>query len=245
MLKELCHSRTDAGMTLFPIGYTDNILSEKAQQLAEHYGFVVDTQVLPRLELTLQGLFLLSPGFSPLQVDFSRVLQGTKLDKSHALIRACKPTPGMRIVDATAGWGRDAALLAQAGAEVLLVEKQSVMAALLADGLQRLPADVVALSLLHCDASTYLQQLEPQAYPDLIYMDPMHPVRQKSALVKKDMQVLQQLFGSDENVSELIALAIKRARKKVVVKWPQRLSPLVVPQHHISGKTVRFDIYFS
>ncbi len=227
----------------FPIGYTDDTLAEKAQQLAQHYGFVVDMQALPRLELTLQGLFLLSPRFSGLQVDFSRVLHRAKLDKSHALIRACKPISGMRIVDATAGWGRDAALLAEAGAQVLLVEKQPVMAALLADGLERLPADISALSLVHCDAYLYLQHLEPDAYPDLIYIDPMHPVRQKSALVKKDMQVLQQLFGSDENVSELIALAIKRARKKVVVKWPQRLPPLRVPQHHISGKTVRFDIY--
>ena len=227
----------------FPIGYTDDTLAEKAQQLAQHYGFVVDMQALPRLELTLQGLLLLSPGFSGLQVDFSRVLHRGKLDKSHALIRACKPIPGMRIVDATAGWGRDAALLAEAGAQVLLVEKQPVMAALLADGLDRLPTDVSALSLVHCDAHLYLQHLEPDAYPDLIYIDPMHPVRQKSALVKKDMQILQQLFGSDENVSELIALAIKRARKKVVVKWPQRLPPLRVPQYQISGKTVRFDIY--
>lgn len=230
-------------LTHFPIGYTDNSLAEKARRLAQYYGFVVDTQALPRLELTLQGLFLLSPGFSPIQVDFSRVLHGAKLDKSHALIRACKPTPGMRIVDVTAGWGRDAALLAEAGAQVLLVEKQPVMAALLADGLQRLPANVSTLTLLQGDAHTYLQQLEQPGYPDLIYIDPMHPIRQKSALVKKDMQVLQQLFGSDDEVAELITLARTRTLKKVVVKWPQRLPPLVIPQHHISGKTVRFDIY--
>lgn len=227
----------------FPIGYTQDTLAEKAQQLAHHYGFIIATQAMPRLELTPQGLFLLSPGFSGLQVDFSCVLQGDRLDKSHALIRACKPTPGMRIVDATAGWGRDAALLAQAGAQVLLLEKQPVMAALLADGLERLPAAVSALALVHCDAYLYLQHLEENAYPDLIYIDPMHPVRQKSALVKKDMQVLQQLFGRDEHVEELIAMAIKRARKKVVVKWPQRLPPLRVPQYHLSGKTIRFDVY--
>ena len=77
----------------------------------------------------------------------------------------------------------------------------------------------------------------------MIYIDPMHPLRQKSALVKKDMQALQQLIGADEDAYELIQLAIARARQRVVVKWPQHLQPLLPPTLNICGKTVRFDVY--
>ena len=73
----------------------------------------------------------------------------------------------------------------------------------------------------------------------------MHPTRQKSALVKKDMQALQQLLGADDDVCALLALAIKRAKHRVVVKWPQRLPALLDPDLSVPGKTVRFDIYFN
>jgi len=82
-------------------------------------------------------------------------------------------------------------------------------------------------------------------YPDVIYIDPMHPNRQKAALVKKDLQVLQQLIGADEDVLALIHLATTRALQKVVVKWPQQLPALLKPCTSITGKTVRFDIYTS
>jgi 16S rRNA (guanine1516-N2)-methyltransferase len=227
----------------FPIAYSEEGLADNVSLIAQQYGFQCNQQALPRLQLTPNGLYLLVAGFSPLQVDFSAAGHGPQLGKTHALIRACKPTPGLRILDVTGGWGRDAALLAHAGAHVLLIERQAVMAALLADGLARLRETSLHLSLVHADARLYLQHLAPEEYPDVIYIDPMHPIRQKSALVKKDMQALQQLFGADDDAQVLIQLALTRARKKVVVKWPQRLPPLIKPHHQISGKTVRFDIY--
>ena len=163
-------------------------------------------------------------------------------------MRACKPIKGLHILDATAGWGRDAALLASFGAEVLMVERQPVLASLLADGLSRLSDDSAVkkrLSLVGIDAKKYLQELTPADYPDVIYIDPMHPVRQKSALVKKDMQALQQFIGADDDAGELLSIAITRARQKVVVKWPQRLAPLLPPNQSFGGKTVRFDVYIS
>ena len=188
--------------------------------------------------------------FSPLCVDFSSSIWQKRRDagKKQGLVRACKPAEGVRILDATAGWGRDAAVLASFGAEVHMLERQPVMAALLADGLSRMshqPARPLVLSLLAMDAKNYLQTLATVDYPDVIYIDPMHPARQKSALVKKDMQALQQLIGADNDACDLIQLAITRARQRVVVKWPQRLAPLLPPTLSISGKTVRFDVYSS
>ena len=181
---------------------------------------------------------------SPLFVDFGSLVvkRRTQAGKKQGLLRACQPAPQVRIIDATAGWGRDAALLASFGAEVLMLERHPTMAALLADGLRRKPSSLT-LSLEPIDALPYLTALQPADYPDVIYIDPMHPTRQKSALVKKDMQVLQQLIGADNDALSLIARACERVKRRVVVKWPQRLPPLLKPSRCVAGKTVRFDVY--
>ncbi len=227
----------------FPIGFDTEDLTSQTKEIAVQYTLTLDQQTLPRLQLTNRGLVLLIDKFSPLAVDFSFLLTQRRLDKTHGLIRACKPTVSMTILDVTAGWGRDAGLLAQHGAQVIMLERQPVMAALLADGLRRLPPNTLALSCIHQDALLYLSQLEPSDYPDVIYIDPMHPERNKSALVKKDMQALQQLFGPDQDAHDLLNLAVTRVKKRVVLKWPQRLAPLIKPDSSIPGKTVRFDVY--
>lgn len=203
-------------------------------------------QNLPRLAVTPEKLVLLVDGSGPLSVDFdSKIfLRRRAAGKAQGLIRACRPREGLRIVDATAGWGRDAALLASFGADVVMVERQPMMAALLADGLSRLQNSPLKLSLITSDAIDYLKALLPSDRPEVIYIDPMHPVRQKSALVKKDMQALQQLIGADQDALLLIQQALGCASERVVVKWPQRLPPLIKPTHCIEGKTVRFDVYY-
>ena len=231
----------------FAIGYETDDLLEFATVLAKQYHFIISNNQLPRLQVTAEKLVLLSADFSPLCVDFSLSTLQKRRDagKKQGLVRACKPNHGMRILDVTAGWGRDAAVLASFGANVVMLERQAMMAALLNDALARLGNKAsLALSLLHTDANDYLHSLLPEQYPDVIYIDPMHPERQKSALVKKDMQVLQHLFGPDDDVESLIQLAITKTRARVVVKWPQRLPSLMKPNAIVEGKTVRFDVYW-
>ena len=187
------------------IGFESDELYDHANKISGQYHFALDNKSLPRLNVTADKLELLTNDFLPLFVDFnSLILQKRRDDgKKQGLIRACKPAKGIRILDATAGWGRDAALLASFGAEVLMLERQPMMAALLADGLNRLSSgSSLKLSLVHADTKQYLQTLPELDYPDVIYIDPMHPERQKSALVKKDMQVLQHLIGADGDVLE-------------------------------------------
>lgn len=230
------------------IGYEGDASYEQACLIARQFNLVIDNHILPRLSVTLDKLVLLSEDFQPLFVDFNSISVQKRRDegKKQGLVRACKPVKGMRIIDATAGWGRDAAILSSFGSEVLMLERQPMMAALLTDGLRRiLPASSLKLSLVHADTKDYLQSLAEDEYPDVIYIDPMHPVRQKSALVKKDMQILQRLIGSDDDVSALIQLAITRTRHRVVVKWPQRLPAILQPDSSIEGKTVRFDVYLA
>jgi len=77
----------------------------------------------------------------------------------------------------------------------------------------------------------------------VIYLDPMHPARNKRAKVKKDLYALQALLGPDDDALSLLEIAQTRTRRRVVVKWPARLSALLKPDYAISGKTVRFDVY--
>lgn len=230
------------------VGYADEALRSEAEALASALMLPIDNHALPRLFVTHERLVLQVKGFAPLFADFnSRALMRRKeAGKAQGLIKACRPRPGLRIVDATAGWGRDAALMASFGADVMMLERQPVMAALLADALKHvLPTahPALHLSLVSADAVSYFQALPADDYPDVIYIDPMHPARNKSALVKKDMQVLQQLIGTDLDAFTLLEQARRVARQHVVVKWPQHLEPLFPPNYSIQGKTVRFDCY--
>jgi 16S rRNA (guanine1516-N2)-methyltransferase len=230
------------------IGYSDEHLHAKALKLADELKLPLNENEYPQLFVTDERLELHIQGFSPLYVDFqdASILKKQFDGQKQGLIQAVKPKEGLSIIDATAGWGKDASMLAQFGANVLMIERSPVMAALLADGLIRLRDEdkrVAHLSLYHGDAHTYLSQLNPSEYPDVIYLDPMHPERQKKALVKKDMQALQQLLGADLDAESLLEIALLKAKQKVVLKWPKLGKTLLTPYHSYKGKTVRFDVY--
>ncbi len=159
------------------------------------------------------------------------------------------------VADVTAGLGRDGFLLASLGAEVKLLERNKVVAALLKDGLARLEqhgqrddnlrAISERISLDHTDSKTWLQSVDESKRPDVIYLDPMFPERSKSAKVKKEMAVLPGLVGRDDDADKLLELALQVARYRVVVKRPRRAAPLagIEPGFSIEGKTTRYDIH--
>jgi 16S rRNA (guanine1516-N2)-methyltransferase len=232
------------------VGYESEELREEADLLAKQLDFTLDKEAATCLYVTSNKLALKIPNFSLLSADFSASTWNKRRaeGKKQGLIRACKPAQGVKILDATAGWGRDSAILASFGAQVVMLERNSLMAALLSDAIlhqTELDKQKLKVSLYAADARFYLNNLADMDFPDVIYIDPMHPQRTKSALVKKDMQALQQMIGTDEDALDLIKVAISHARQRVVVKWPQKIKPLVVPDSSIEGKTVRFDIYFN
>lgn len=154
------------------------------------------------------------------------------------------------VVDATAGLGRDAFVLASVGCQVRMLERHPVVAALLEDGLARGYADPeigdwlkARLSLIHASSLTALENIRPR--PQVVYLDPMYPHRQKSALVKKEMRVFQSLVGADLDADGLLAPALLLATKRVVVKRPDYAPPLagVATQSAVVTKSHRFDIY--
>jgi len=164
-------------------------------------------------------------------------------------LKSGAPLP--RIVDATAGLGRDAFVLATLGCQVTLVERSPVAAALLFDALERASVDLdtmeiaTRMTLVHADAIAWLRSQASADKPDVVYVDPMFPETGKSAAAKKDMQAFQQVIGDDLDSTALLQAALAAAGNRVVVKRP-RLGELiqgVAPSVQLEGKSTRFDIY--
>jgi 16S rRNA (guanine1516-N2)-methyltransferase len=152
------------------------------------------------------------------------------------------------VLDATAGLGRDAFLLASLGCKVTLMERMPVVAALLADGIERAllnhetSAIVANMNLL---PTSLLDQKPVTIATDIVYLDPMYPHREKSALVKKEMRVFQSLVGEDLDADALLVPALALAKYRVVVKRPNYAPPLAnqQPSMSIKMKKNRFDVY--
>jgi len=163
-----------------------------------------------------------------------------------------KSTAAPTVVDVTAGLGRDAFVLVWLGCTVRLVERSPIIAALLRDGLRRAahnpdigPTVLARLSLTVADGRDYLRGLAPTQRPDVVYLDPMYPLRRKTALAGKDMRLLRQLAGDDDDAPELLIAALASARRRVVVKRPRRAPALAGPPpgFEIVAPNTRFDIY--
>lgn len=153
------------------------------------------------------------------------------------------------VLDATAGLGRDGFLLAGLGCKVTLMERMPIVAALLDDGIERgkLNSEIGQLisenmNLIHASS---IENMKLAQQPDVIYLDPMYPHREKSALVKKEMRVFQSLVGEDLDADALLAPALALAKYRVVVKRPSYAPPLAnkKPSTTIKMKKNRFDVY--
>jgi len=173
--------------------------------------------------------------------------RGQPLAKAIGLKKGATPT----VIDVTAGFGRDAFVLATLGCELTLVERHPLIATLLSDALIRGLANsdianiITKMKLVHEDATSYLKRLKADSYPDVVYMDPMYPSRDKTALVKKDMRLLHQLAGPDTDSEQLLTTACSVAKKRVVVKRPKS-APFIAnkkPSASIESKNTRYDVY--
>lgn len=150
-----------------------------------------------------------------------------------------------KVLDATAGFGRDGFLLASLGCDVTMLERSPILYLLLNDALERYETSIQSrlnLKLLHQDSIAFLKTSE--TYP-IIYLDPMFPERRKSALVKKEMRFLHDIVGLSEQDYELLKLSLQKSEKRVVVKRPLHAEYLAQkkPDFSYKGKAIRFDIY--
>ncbi len=196
-----------------------------------------------------------APGIVRAEIDSARMRHRRRSGHNELLGRAVGVgrRAALCVLDATAGLGRDAAVLADLGCAVLLCERHPLVALLLRDALDRIRASgdpwgtelARRLSLRAVDAmSLPVSVLAPI---DVIYLDPMFPSRRKSAAVKKEMRLFQSLVaGSTEGSGEeLLGWALDQDVARVVVKRPSAAPALgeLRPSHSIKGKSVRFDVH--
>lgn len=209
-----------------------------------------------RLELGVNPVMAADTAFSPLFVDF--LGGGVAYRHLHncttrqPLARAVGIKPGFRpdVFDATAGLGGDGFVLACLGCQVILNERSGIVAALLADGMERAAmeprtAETInsRMRLLVGDARDNLRLLAPPPYT--IYLDPMYPHSPKSALNKKEMRMIRDIVGDDPDSGELLQVSLSHAVNRVVVKRPKGAEHLGdrAPSHEILMKNSRFDVY--
>jgi len=235
-----------------PADYAKGLISDFGLHLTEHAsGWHLAWQdgalVLRNSDVPKQGDILVD--FTSGAASYRRLYGG---GKDEAIAKACglNKKRDLHIIDATAGLGRDAFVLASLGASVTLVERNPAVAALLYDGLRR-AADSTALSwvsqrmqLLNIAALDALHQHAPV---DVVYLDPMFPPRDKTALVKKEMRAFHDVVGSDLDADALLAPALALAQKRVVVKRPGYAGYLAekAPTMAVTGKNNRFDVYIN
>lgn len=158
----------------------------------------------------------------------------------------CKPNYRPRVLDATAGMGRDSLIMAKLGCDVLMQERCLPIYLLLENALTRLFDSQPELkSSLHIQKSNSIESFDKLALIDVIYLDPMFPSRKKSALVKKEMRLFKKLAGDDQDADNLLSHALSTKVKRVVVKRPKGAPELkgLKPSHQITSKNFRFDVY--
>lgn len=157
----------------------------------------------------------------------------------------------LRVLDATAGLGRDGWVLAMLGAEVSLLERHPTTCALLRDARLRAEADPRSaaaagrVEVLEGDAIRLLADPAQHGRWDVIYLDPMYPDDGKTALPSKEMQLLRELTGGDDDADALLAPALACGARRVVVKRPSKAPPLagIAPGTCLDGTQLRFDIH--
>ena len=212
-----------------------------------------------RLVLSAERLELRADTHGPVYADFTGAALRRRLQRagprSEPLVRAAGLRIGtpLRVLDATAGLGRDAWLLAWLGADVIAVERHPIIAALLDDALRRarslpeLAPAAARLALREDDAARLLGSLLPDERPDVVLLDPMYPDARRRAAPRKELAALRRLIGDDADAPALLLAALAVARRRVVVKRPAH-APLLggrPPHHRLPGASTRFDVYLT
>ncbi len=236
--------------------------AQRASDIGEKWGF----PVLSEGEKPSEGFFLQMHNgvlgladasekkVLPVEVDFAS--PASLYRKQHGggrkepIVKAVglKGNDEWHVVDATPGLGRDAFVLVSVGCSVTMIERSPVVAALLDDGIRRLaisyPELAERMRLQYGNSAKVMQYFKGENV-DVVYLDPMFPHKKKSALVKKEMRLFQQLLGHDPDADALLPPALKLAMHRVVVKRPNSANVLagVKASMAIESKKHRFDVY--
>ena len=231
----------------------NEVYEHDALELAKKLGTELSTKLGNQLTLLFSsdGVYL-TDGTMSFRGDFEQMLRrisGGRLQ--HEILarivksKSAHPTAA----DATAGMGSDSLLLAACGYEVTMFEQNPVIAALLRDALHRAEASpelkkiTERMRLFEGSSTELLPQLDFS--PDVIYLDPMFPARQKSGLVNKRLQLIQELEQPCIEETKLLDAAASVKPKKIIIKRPLKGAYLAgrKPHYTVKGKAIRYDCF--
>ncbi|MCQ2456214.1 MAG: class I SAM-dependent methyltransferase [Clostridia bacterium] len=225
--------------------------ADAAESFAKRTGTVISDE--PGEELTLlfdrEGVSLTGFGLS-YRGDFTEMLRrltGGRLQHEMLVHISKTSVPSPRAVDATAGMGEDSILFAAAGYDVTMFEQDPVIACLLKDAIRRAKKDntlAPIVSRMHLVEGNSIELMPALPFkPDLVYLDPMFPERQKSGLIGKKLQLIQKLEMPCFEEEALLEAALKTSPGKIVIKRPLK-GPYLAgrkPGYTIEGKAIRYD----
>lgn len=241
--------------------YSDSSLRQQAESLiagvADFSVQELDDSRLPLFSLYLQsgGLMVLTPLFPPFNLFefYTQFIKRRSADiKRETLLQAVNlkgsVTQPPNALDLTAGLGRDALLLALAGFQVTMVERNPYLAVILNYLVSVFGPSCDAMKVIYARNEEFL--LECKDKFDLIYLDPMF-MDNKSAKSKKDMQVIDYLIRQSPEFVEcepqiLYLRAKECCTNRIVVKRDNKQATLISipkPTYSKTGKTIRFDVY--
>lgn len=227
--------------------------AEKAKELSRKLNIPYVGEKPADLHLSLEnGCLSLTDGQNSVCGDFSKLLRRVKPNNINtefmvkaAKIKGLTGTP--TAVDATAGLGEDSFLLAAAGYNVTLFERDSVIAALLQNTIERAMSNPELAEIagrMTAIAGDSIDELKRLSFvPDLILLDPMFPERNNSALVKKKFQLIHHLEAPCNQEQELLDAAISANPRRILIKRPLKGSYLAdkKPSYSLKGKAIRLD----
>ncbi|MDG2046674.1 MAG: class I SAM-dependent methyltransferase [Halioglobus sp.] len=266
----ITNDATDSGHKALAVQAATTADEGCAVQLAQRLGLPLLTADIDLIHVTRARAVLIVSGQSlslqqtgrgapgPVVVDFGSpsMRYRSRSGTSELLGKAVghgKKVP-LRVLDATAGLGRDAFVLAGLGCEVVMCERDPAILEMLRCGLQSAAANsdawlsgVIQRMRLCSGDAQHLAAKKLQGV-DVIYLDPMFPQRAKSAAVKKEMalfQVLLECSANPQDADALLVWALAQDTARVVVKRPSKAPSLATlkPSHCIAGKSVRYDVY--
>lgn len=208
------------------------------------------------LEYQTGGLSLCNlqqPMLKPIRVGFTEGKTAYRRNQPELIVKATAigKRDAPKVLDATAGMGQDGFILASRNCHVTLIERNPIIAALLADGLERASLHPETsmirerIRLLNTDSADWMAD-NPERF-DCIYLDPMFPEKKKQAAAKKEMQFFQKILETGDYGENLLLAALSANSPRVVVKRPVKASPLGgnKPDFYISGRSIRFDVYIN
>lgn len=205
----------------------------------------------PKLVRDEKGLKL-TDGVLELYGDFAKMskrLKQSNLERELLVkaVRIKSLSRPLTVMDATAGLGEDSLLIAAAGHRVYLYESDETIGALLEDAHRRALEDENLKSIAERMTINIGDSIQAMAHldyePDVIYLDPMFPKREKSAEVKKKFQLIHGLEEPCTNEQEMLNAAINAGPRKIVIKRPVK-GPYLAdrkPDYSVTGNSVRYD----